>query len=118
MWTIYSWASLLAQRQGYNRVQELDALRKIYEINDLGPVRFSLGLRVTQCDRLRLTTIDQRPLIEEIEQQYSGEIPAPHKGTVRCMPYDDTIDENTQSDPDSAERWARGVDAACHWEAS
>ena len=69
-----------------DREELLQQLGKHYVINDLGEVKFSLGLCVQQDLRLRAAAVHQRPLIEEIARTYEQDI-LRLPSTSRTTPY-------------------------------
>ena len=67
------------------RKQEIQALQSIFELNDLGPVEHTLGIRVSQDPKTSTTTLDQEHYIRAAVTKFLPEgYPASHKRTVPC----------------------------------
>ena len=64
----------------------LHQLGKRYKINDLGEVRYSLGICVRQDTAFRAVVVHQQPLIEEIARNYEQDI-SRLPNSARCTPY-------------------------------
>ena len=73
------------------RKSTLHDLQSIFELNDLGPVEYTLGVRVRQCATTRTTTLDQEQYIKASVKRFLPDgYNASKKRTVPC---DATIGE-------------------------
>ena len=74
-----------------------------YKINDLGEVKYSLGICARQELRLHSVIIHQQPLIEEITRNYEIDI-STLPTTTRSTPYGQTaLEDMTRLDPNTHE---------------
>ena len=89
-----------------HREAEIARLNTKYKITDLGTVSYSLGVRLIQNPRIKLTVMNQRPMIDEIVNTHKDQIVELRRG-VRSMPCDESVLEIVKSDPESA--------GAIHW---
>ncbi|KAL3897699.1 MAG: hypothetical protein SGPRY_012997, partial [Prymnesium sp.] len=96
---------------------ELEAIRKRYDINDLGRVSYSLGARVRQNPRARVTAIDQEPYIKDIVKEFGNLIVAPGSKTGVVPLTETTLNNIIGGDPDALET-AEWQASASAWEAN
>ena len=53
------------------RSENINALGKIFELNSLGPVEHTLGVRVNQSPKTHTTTLDQEQYIQSVFERFS-----------------------------------------------
>ena len=67
------------------RLRSIEELQGLFELNDLGPVEYTLGIRVTQDTRTRTTTIDQEQYIKAAVSKFLPDgYPGTQKRTIPC----------------------------------
>ena len=81
------------------RENTVKALAGHYELTDLGEVCYSIGARIMQNPRLKQTSIHQKPMIDNIVEDYKQFIVEPKRKSYRSIPYDPD-DPVTRSEPD------------------
>ena len=77
-----------------------------YELTDLGEVCYSIGARIVQNPRLKQITLHQKPMIDNIVEDYKEYIVEPKRKSYRSIPYDhdDVITRSAPDDP-STKLW-------------
>ena len=68
------------------RQREIAALQSVFELNDLGPVEHTLGIRVHQSPQTHTISIDQEQYIKAAVSKFLPDgYPGTHKRTVPCQ---------------------------------
>ena len=83
------------------RENTVKALASHYELTDLGEVCYSIGARIVQSPRLKQVSLHQKPMIENIIEDYKEYIVEPKRKSYRSIPYDpdDVITRSAPEDP-------------------
>jgi hypothetical protein len=98
---LYTAASSEAMRKA-----EIAALQETFQLNDLGPVEYTLGVRVRQNPSTHTTTLDQEQYILAIAKKFLGDQSPPRKRTVPCDSTIEDISPLAADDPE-ATKWRK-----------
>jgi len=90
-----------------HRQTVFDELRSVYELNDLGTVKFTLGAKVLQQPRLQTITISQTPFIDDIVAKFGDDL-SDAKTRQRVVPITEQGMDFERGDPEDPEtkEWA------------
>ena len=87
------------------RKQEIQALQCVFELNDLGPVEYTLGIRVRQDPQSHTTTLDQEQYIRAAVSKFLPDgYPSSYKRTVPCSADIQNLEPLPKNHPD-IEKW-------------
>ena len=87
------------------RKQEIQALQSVFELNDLGPVEYTLGIRVRQDPQSHTTTLDQEQYIRAAVSKFLPDgYPSSYKRTVPCSADIQNLEPLPKNHPD-IEKW-------------